>query len=164
MKARVGVLGMAAVAIVAAPALASHGKAGLWDITVKMSMPNMPQIPPDQLAKMKAMGVTVPNGNTMTVSHCMTPAEVAADTPPQMNQNQDCSMKNIKTSGGQFSADMVCNGADMKGNGHLSVNYDSDSHYAGQMTFAGMSHGHQAVMTNNFEGRWVSASCGTVGH
>jgi hypothetical protein len=161
-------IGYAAVAIgvVALPlaAVASHGKAGLWDITVSMRMDSAPQIPPDQLAKMKAMGIIVPNGNTMTVQHCMTAAEVAADKPPQMQRNKNCSMQNIKTSGGVYSADMVCSGADMTGNGHFQVTYDSDSHYAGEMTFSGTSHGHPAAMTNSFEGKWVSASCGNVGH
>ncbi|MGH6872291.1 MAG: DUF3617 domain-containing protein [Rhizomicrobium sp.] len=164
MRAGVWAAGIAAVAIVAVPALASHGKAGLWDVTVKMSMPNMPQMPPDQIAKMKAMGVSVPNGNTMTVQHCMTEAEVTADTPPQMQQNKDCSMQNMKQSGGSFSAEMVCNGPDMQGSGHFQVTYDSDSHYSGSMAFSGVSHGHPTTMTNNFEGHWVSASCGNVGH
>lgn len=164
MRARVWTLGLAVVALAAAPALANHGKAGLWDVTITMSMPNMPKIPPDQLAKMRAMGVNVPTGNTMTVQHCMSAAEVAADNPPQMQQSNDCSMENVKSSGGAFNADMVCKGPEMQGNGHFQVSYDSDSHYAGQMTFSGMSHGHPATMTNSFDGKWVSASCGNVGH
>jgi hypothetical protein len=165
MKAMFG-YAVLAVAVVALPisAVASHGKAGLWDITVSMKMANAPQIPPDQLAKMKAMGITIPNGNTMTVQHCMTQAEVAADKPPQMQRNKDCAMQNIKSSGGAYSADMVCSGPDMTGNGHFQVSYDSDSHYAGQMTFSGTSHGHPAAMTNSFNGKWVSADCGNVGH
>jgi hypothetical protein len=156
-----------AVGMVALPlaALADHGKAGLWDVTVMMKMANAPQISPEQMAKMKAMGITIPNGNTMTVQHCMTAAEVAADKPPQMQRNQDCSMQNVKMSGGMFSADMVCNGKDMTGNGHVAVTYDSaNTHYTGQMTFSGMSHGQPANMTNSFEGRWVKADCGNVGH
>ena len=165
MKKALGfaLLGLGVVALPLA-AVASHGKVGLWDVTVTMKMENAPQIPPDQLAKMKAMGITVPNNNTMTVQHCMTAAEVAADKPPQMQHNKDCTMQNIKQSGNNYSADMVCSGADMTGNGHFSVSYDSDAHYAGKMTFSGTSHGHLTAMTNVFEGRWVSASCGNVGH
>jgi hypothetical protein len=160
------VLGLLAAGIVALPvaALASHGKVGLWDVTVSMSMPNMPKIPPDQLAKMKAMGVTVPNGNTMTVQHCMTAQEVSAEEPPQMHQSRDCNMENVKTSGGLYSADMVCKGPDMTGNGHLVVTYGSDTAYDGKMTFSGMSHGHPETMTNTFSGRWIKADCGDVGH
>jgi hypothetical protein len=161
---RIVALGVIAVLALPVAALANHGKAGLWDVTVMMNMPDMPKIPPDQLAKMKAMGISIPNGNAMTVQHCMTAAEVAADRPPQMQHNQDCAMQNVHASGGIFSADMVCNGADMKGNGHLEVSYDADTHYKGQMTFSGVSHGHPANMTNKFEGKWVSADCGNVGH
>ncbi|HEX3674226.1 MAG TPA: DUF3617 domain-containing protein [Rhizomicrobium sp.] len=160
------VLGLLAVGLAAVPvaALASHGKVGLWDITVSMSMPNMPQIPPDQLAKMKAMGVTIPNGNTMTVQHCMTAQEVAADEPPQMHQSQDCNMQNVKMTGGMYSADMVCKGSEMTGSGHLAVIYNNDTQYSGKMTFSGMTHGRPETMTNTFSGHWIKADCGDVGH
>ena len=145
-------------------ALASHGKAGLWNVTVKLSMPNMPQIPPDQLAKMQAMGVHVPNGNTMNVQHCMTAAEVASDKPPQIQRNKDCALQNVSVSHGTFTGDMVCTGADMQGTGHITVSYDSDTHYAGQMIFAGTAHRRPANITNSFEGTWVSADCGASAH
>jgi hypothetical protein len=163
---RIVAFGALAVGIVALPmaALAGHGKAGLWDVTVMMNMPNMPQIPPEQMAKMKAMGINIPNSHAMTVQHCMTAAEVAAERPPQMQHNGSCSQENVKFQNGTFTADMVCNGADMQGSGHVTVTYDSDTHYAGQMTFEGTSHGHPASMTNRFEGKWVSADCGTIGH
>jgi tetratricopeptide (TPR) repeat protein len=132
-------------------ALASHGKVGLWDITVEMNMPN-------------AMGVQPPNGNTMTSQHCMTAAEVSSDKPPAMTHNKDCSMQNVNVSGGTYAADMVCSGPDMQGNGHVSTAFDSDTHYSGQMTFTGTAHGHPVDMTNSFEGKWVSADCGDVGH
>jgi hypothetical protein len=165
MKAvRAIVFGALAVGILPMAALASHGKVGLWNVTVKMSMPNMPQIPPDQLAKMQAMGVHVPNNSTMTVQHCMTAAEVASDKPPQMQHNKNCAMQNLNFSHGTFTGDMVCTGEDMQGTGHITVSYDSDTHYAGQMTFAGTAHGHPANITNDFEGSWVSADCGTAAH
>ncbi len=154
--------------VVALPfaAMADHGKAGLWDITVSMKLANMPKIPPDQLAKMKAMGITIPNMSTMTVQHCMTAAEVAADKPPQMQRsNKDCAMQDIKMYGGHYTADMVCKGPDMNGSGHFDVGYDAGgTHYMGKMTFVGTTHGHVADMTNTFEGHWIKADCGSVGH
>jgi len=160
----VWVSGALALGIAALPlaALASHGKVGLWDITVKMSMPNMPKIPPDQIAKMRAMGVHISDDNTVTTQHCMTAEEVAADRPPQMQHQKDCSMQNIKSGGGSFSAEMVCTGAEMQGSGHVTVAYDSDAHYSGQMTFAGTAHGHPASMTNSFEGKWISGDCSAM--
>jgi hypothetical protein len=158
--------GALAVGIVAMPmtSLASHGKVGLWNVTMKMSLPDMPRIPPDQLAKMQAMGVHVPNGSAITFQHCMTPAEVAADKPPQLQRNKNCAMQGINVSRGTFTADMVCTGADMQGTGHITASYDSDTHYAGQMIFTGTAHGHPASITNSFEGTWVSADCGASAH
>jgi len=164
MKA-VWAVGVLAVGIVALPlaAMASHGKVGLWEITLNVNLPNMPKIPPDQLAKMQAMGVHMPNGNTIVTQHCMTAAEVAADRPPVQHQ-KDCAMQNEKMGGGSFSADMVCTGVEMQGSGHFNVSYDSDTHYVGEMTFSGTAHGHAATMTNKFEGKWVSADCGATTH
>jgi hypothetical protein len=163
---RVLSLGVLAIGIVALPmaALASHGKVGLWNVTIKVSMANMPQIPPDQLAKMQAMGVHVPNGSTMSVQHCMTAAEVASDKPPQMQHNDNCAMQNVSFSRGMFTADMVCTGKDMQGTGHVTATYDSDTHYTGHMAFNGTAHGHSANISNSVEGTWMSADCGTVGH
>jgi hypothetical protein len=154
----------AGVVLVPLAALADHGKAGLWSVTVRMSMPDMPQIPPEQLAKMQAMGIHMPTGNGMTTQHCMTAEEVKADRPPPMAHTKDCTMQNISITGGSFKGDMVCSGEEMQGNGHISVSYDSNTHYAGQMTFTGTAHGHPANMTNNFEGTWLSADCGGVAH
>ena len=162
-KLRLAICSAGLVALSSA-ALADHGKPGLWNITTKMTMANMPQIPPEQLAKMQAMGIHMPGGNEMTTQHCMTAAEVKMDRPPLTGHAKDCTMQNLSVTGSSVKADMVCSSGDMQGNGHLSVSYDSDTHYAGQMTFVGTAHGHPANMTNSFEGTWLSADCGSVAH
>ncbi|MGD0191310.1 MAG: DUF3617 domain-containing protein [Rhizomicrobium sp.] len=163
LRLRLVVCGAALLAL-SSTALADHGKAGLWNITSKMTMANMPQIPPDKLAKMQAMGIQMPTGNSVTTQHCMTAAEVKMDRPPLTGHAKDCTLQNLSISGAAVKADMVCSTGDMQGNGHLSVSYDSDTHYAGQMTFVGTAHGHPADMTNSFEGTWLSADCGSVAH
>lgn len=173
---RVLYVGAVAAGVLALPiaAFASHGKAGLWDVTVTMSMggaamqmPDLSKLPPDQRAmveaQMKKNGVSM-NGNTVSSQHCMTAAEVATDKPPTMGHMKDCTVQNMKFAGGAMTADTVCSGADMTGNGHMSVSYSDDSHYSGKMTFNGTSHGHPVNMTNTFEGHWVSADCGGVTH
>ena len=161
MAIRAGlILGAAAIAPVVA--LASHGKAGLWEITTRMSMPNMmAAIPPDQMARMQAMGVHMPNGQTFTTQHCMTAEEVAQDKPPPMRNTQDCTTTNVTHDAHAMNVDMVCKG-EMDGQGHLTLNYDSDEHYSGSYTFTGTAHGHPASMSNSFEGKWISADCGSV--
>lgn len=142
-------------------ALGSHGKAGLWEVTTHMNMPGMSaQIPPEALARMRAMGVHMPDSQTITARHCMTAADVASDRPPPMHNPKDCAMTNMSHDAHSFTADMTCSG-EMEGRGHFSVAYDSDEHYSGSYTFNGTAHGHPQNMTTSFEGRWVSPDCGS---
>ncbi|HEY3638342.1 MAG TPA: DUF3617 domain-containing protein [Rhizomicrobium sp.] len=144
-------------------AQAAHGKAGLWEITTHMSMPGMAaQIPPEALARMKAMGMSMPGNQTFTAQHCMTADEVAQDKPPPMRNSQDCSTSNVTHDAHTFNVDMVCKGDNMVGQGHATVTYDSDEHYSGSFSFTGTAHGHPANMTNSFDGKWISADCGSV--
>ncbi|HEX3665970.1 MAG TPA: DUF3617 domain-containing protein [Rhizomicrobium sp.] len=158
---RIG-LGLSVLALPAA-ALAGHGKVGLWEITTHMSMPGMAaQIPPEAMARMKAMGMQMPGNQTFTTQHCMTAEEVAQDKPPPIRNTQDCAMSNYAHDAHSVSVDMVCKGENMIGQGRVSVAYDSDSHYSGSFTFTGTAHGHPANMTDSFEGKWVSADCGSA--
>jgi hypothetical protein len=138
--------GVAAAAMIAmtGSAFADHGKAGLWQVTTKASMPGMA-------------------ARNFSSQQCMTEAEVKADKLPQNSENKQCKMINQKVSGNSFSADMVCTG-DTKGTGHMSVVYDGNTHYSGQMTMAMNADGHAMNMTNTFEGKWVSADCGKAAH
>ena len=148
------------IAAVSSAALAAHGKPGLWQITTKMDMAGMPQLTPEQAAKMKAMGVHIPTD--FTVTHCMTPEEAAMIKPPPMGRpghEQDCKMQNMKTDGSSVSADMVCNSKDMKGGGHFALTYDSTEHYTGKVTMNVDSHGHHVVSNVSFAARWLSADC-----
>lgn len=158
--------GVAALVLAAVPAIAGHGKAGLWGVTVTMNMagmPDMSKLPPEAQAAMRAHGVTMGGGHTMTVQHCMTQAEVDANKPPPMRNQKDCKMTNIKAGGQTFSADMVCTG-EMNANGHFDIAYDSPEHYTGKVSFTGTQDGHPINSTTTMEGRWVSADCKGVTH
>jgi len=159
--------GVAAVALVAAPALAGHGKAGLWDVTVTTNaggaaMPDMSKLSPEAQAMMRARGMTM-NGHTITVQHCMTQSEVDANNPPAMRNQKECKIANSRISGNAFSADMTCSG-EMTGTGHMEVTYDSPEHYAGKSTMSGTVNGHPMSTSTTFEGRWVGADCKGVTH
>jgi hypothetical protein len=162
MRVRFVAAGLALAMALPGVALAGPGKAGLWEVSTKMS--GMPQMPPDQMAKMKAMGMQMPADHVFTTQHCVTPEEAAATKPPPMGRNKECQMGKMNASGSTVSGDMTCTGAEMTGTGHFQVSYDSPQHYSGQMTFNGQSHGQPMNMTNSFEGKWLSASCGTVSH
>jgi len=159
--------GLAVIAIATVPvtAIAGHGKAGLWSVTTNMGgMPQMqmPQMTPEQMQQMQAMGVHMPQSGPhgMTTQYCMTEAEVNADGPPPSLQKQ-CKMENMHVTGNTMSADMVCTG-EMQGRGHMTVTYDGPEHYSGKMAFTGSAGGQTRNVTDTFDGKWLSPNCGSV--
>ncbi|MDB5986014.1 MAG: hypothetical protein JWR16_1067 [Nevskia sp.] len=160
-------LSIAALALVAAPLTAAawtHGKPGLWATTVEMSFSKggPPPIAPEQLEKMKQMGIKLPFGEPVTTNICITPEQAAQDQPPKPPQRDNsCQTQNLQKSGNSFSGDLVCNGA-MNGSGHFQSTYLSDESYAGTMDFAGTSKHGEVAMNNKFSGKWLSADCGSV--
>jgi len=158
-------LGTAILAGASSPALAMHAKPGEWQVSMKMNMSGIPQIPPAQLAKMRAMGIRLPmGGDTITVTHCMTPSEAAMDKIPAMSKEHQkyCTTQNLKTSADSMSADMVCTGK-VQGGGHMQVQFDSPEHYAGKVSMSFNANGHPMSSTNTFEAKWLSADC-KAGH
>jgi hypothetical protein len=154
---------LAAAVLVAASgtALALHGKAGLWSVSVKVDMAGMPQIPPEQLAKMNAMGIHIPiGGDTITTTHCVTPAEAAMDKIPTMPKEHEkyCAVQNLKSSADGMSADMVCTGK-VEGSGHMTFRFDSPEHYAGRVSLDAVMNGHPMKSVTSFDAHWVSADC-----
>lgn len=154
------------LALLATPvvALAGHGKPGLWRITMKMggqtpAMPDMSQIPPEALARMKAMGMSMPGGpgGGMTLTRCRTPQEVAQDRPPTSG-GRDCTVSNIQVGPGGMSADTTCHG-DFEGVGHVRFTWDSDEHFAGEVHMTGSAHGHPIDRSETIEGQWLSSDC-----
>jgi hypothetical protein len=163
MRTRHWTIGLSAVALLLAPgtAFAAHGKAGLWNVSTTMSMANV-QIPPEAMARMKAMGMQMPMGQTFTSQICMTQADVDADAPPPMSRNESgCASKVTSQTASSMTAEMICNG-DMKGTGQMQIRYSGAEHYAGSYSFKGSMNGRPADMSSSFKGNWVKADCGTV--
>lgn len=167
MKAGFGILATsmlagAAMALLSGPALAAHGKVGLWNVTVTMSGRGMPNIPAAARAQMKAHGIGTPNDHTISARHCMTAEEVASDRLSLKGPTgQGCSLTDLKTAGHTLTGNMVCNGK-VKGEGHIAITYDTPEHYSGSMAFAGSAGGPPLHMTYNYEGHWLKADCGNV--
>ena len=148
-------------------AYAGHGKVGLWSMTVSMdgqnAMPDMSKLPSEAQARMRAMGMSM-TGNSVSVQHCMTASEVAANVPHlDQRTEKNCKISNLKTTSNTMSADLVCSG-DYTGTGHMQYTFDGDSHYMGEVSMDGMSNGHPMHNHEKIEGRWVSADCGSVTH
>jgi hypothetical protein len=158
----------AAIAAIPLTTLAyTHGKPGLWEVTTQLNFTKggpMAQIPPDKLAMMKQMGIQLPgSGQPFTTRMCVTPEQAAADSPPPPDRQHQCQIQNLKRDGHTFNADLVCNGDEMQGSGHMTVSYDGDEHYSGSMQFSGTSqHAGAVEMNNQVSGQWQGADCGTV--
>jgi hypothetical protein len=150
-----------AVATMPVSALAGHIRAGLWEMKEHLHMPMAAMIPPEQMARMRAMGVQMPTDRTTTISYCVSAADAANDKPPPVH-NRDCAMSNMIYTARTFSANMVCVGSEMQGQGHVSVSFDGDQHYSGSYAANMSVGGRTADISNSFEARWISADCGDV--
>jgi hypothetical protein len=80
-------------------------KAGKWEYTAQLALPNMPKLPP---------GVTLPpniqagpNGMKVTNTHCITPDEAAPDARPP-GQNSKCTRDKWDRDGGTVRWAMTC--------------------------------------------------------
>jgi hypothetical protein len=152
------------VLLVPAVAWAAHGRAGLWNISTTMQMPNMPQMPPEALAMMKARGMSMPGmGGAPVVSQiCMTQEEVNADKPPQMKNNEmNCTTKVLNQTSSSVTAETTCHGR-MEGVGRSQVSWRGNDHYEGTYSFKGSMEGRPQEMTSHFAGDFVKADCGSV--
>jgi Protein of unknown function (DUF3617) len=165
MRLRVGMFGacVLALGIAAGPALALHGKAGLWQLSVRMNMANL-NIPPEQLTKMKAMGINLPNSQTISATHCMTPDEVSLDRPINTHSSKNCTFSKSVVQGDAIDVDLTCSAGNTQETGHISVTYDGNEHFVGDTRFTGTANGHTTDVSTHIEGRWLSPDCGKVTH
>jgi hypothetical protein len=137
-------------------------RAGEWAVEVKVSQQGGPQIAPDELAKMKKLGIATPfAGEPIMVTQCIT-AEMAAADKPFTNDPDDpnrCQVVNAQRSGNRVAGEMVCTG-DMQGKGPFVMDLESDTAYRGQWTVTGVSRAMGAVeQVTEIKGRWIRAAC-----
>ena len=154
-------------------ALSAEPRPGLWTMTMTsdlsgMEIPEMPEMSPEVLAQMEAMGIQLPNMDfsqprTTTVQTCITPEDIANQDQFDMGEemDDDCRQENLQTSDTGMSMDLVCTGT-MNGTGRIEYVFESDTSYSETMNFQGTSGGQVANMNNTMEGNWVSADCGNV--
>jgi hypothetical protein len=158
MHHRVFVAALAATVLTAAPALADHGKVGLWNVTSSTEVALSPKL----VAQMKRSGMTMPGAQPITVQMCMSKEEVASNTPPHLDRGATgCDTKLASQTAGSMRASMICKGQ-MKGTGSIEVNYKGAEHYTGSYSFKGTSYGKPTSMKTTFKGDWVKADCGKV--
>jgi hypothetical protein len=162
------VSGLIATTILLAPvaAWAAHGRAGLWNIstTMDMAMPQMPQMPPEAMAMMKARGMKMPGmgGAPIVTQICMTQEEVTADRIPSMNNREEnCTTKVLSQTITSVTAETTCHGR-MEGMGRMQMTWRGNDHYEGTFSFKGSMEGRPHQMTTRYTGDFVRVDCGSV--
>ncbi len=165
-KAMMYVLTLALVSTTSSALAAGHMKPGLWEMSMKSDMmKKMPKMPPEQLAKMREMGLNIPDrqdGGVVT-KVCMTKEMTDRDQPPHSNHGQaGCEAKNMQQSDSGYSLELVCDGENMKGVGKVKGTYSGNNSFASTYDFKGVSHGKPVEQHMESSGKWLSADCGSV--
>src|SRR5665213_1122844 len=108
-------LALALSPLAALPALAAHGKVGLWNVTSSTEV----ALPPQLAAQMKRSGMTMPGAQPMTVQMCMSKEEVASNAPPHLDSGATgCNTRLVSQTAQAMRANIVCKGP-MKGTGSI---------------------------------------------
>lgn len=145
-------------------ALAGHGKAGLWKITISVDDTHMGSLSTADQAQLRAKGLDVNSANTLVAERCMSAAEVASNSiAAGASQSPGCSFKDLGMQDQTYRGELVCT-QEPKGHGQMRITYDKPEHYTGTMLFSGASGGQAVTLTYRYNGQWVSADCGKVQH
>jgi Protein of unknown function (DUF3617) len=139
-----------------------HRKAGLWEITSKMTWQKSPF--PENMPGMPNMAAAM--GGPHTAQVCITQDMIdkyGAPMPP--SRNNECKAENMKMSDHGMTADWVCNGS-MKGKGTVESSWTDENHSTSKVHFAGtMQMGPQpkdVEWTSDSTSVYKGADCGNV--
>jgi hypothetical protein len=158
MKKSVWLCGVACVLASTAPAFAAS-KPGLWDVNMNMQLANAPQIPPEAMAQMRALGMAIPGlGAPIRTQVCITPAEAAKDEPPPP---RGCRHQNVRRNGAVIAGDLVCQG-ELEGTGTFEATVASEEQFRTTFNFKGTRGGQPAEFSADMQGQWRGADCGNV--
>ena len=141
-------------------------KPGLWEITMQSeAMQSMPKIPPEQIERMRKMGVELPQlqDGAIVSKVCITPERAQREQWLQANRHaNDCTTGTPQAQGNSYTADIVCNGPNVKGKGTLKASFASDASFSSSSTFNGTVGGQPVKDHSVTSGKWLSADCGAV--
>jgi hypothetical protein len=141
-------------------------KPGLWEMTIKSdAMKNVPKIPPEQMKKMREMGITIPQMQDGGIVNkvCISKEMAERNDTPQFSQKESgCQSKNHQRSGNSYSMDIVCDGPDMKGTGKVRGTNSGGDRFTSTYDFKGTAHGQPVTHKQETSGKWLSADCGSV--
>lgn len=141
-------------------------KAGLWEVTTESGMmKSMPKISPEQMAQMRKLGIDMSQLQTGAIVNkiCVTKEMAERQELPQMDDKESgCAMKNQQQKGMSYTADMICNGPEMKGKGVVKTIFTDDRSFNVSSDFKGTIGGMPVNEQTTTSGKWLGANCGSV--
>jgi hypothetical protein len=137
------------------------GKAGLWNAAMTMQLASAPQIPPEALAQMRALGIAIPGmgGAPIRTQVCMSPEQAAANSPPPPQNG--CRNQNIQVNGNTITGELVCTG-EMSGTGTFTFTQVNADEMRNNFTFKGTNRGQPADFSADMVLTYANANCGNV--
>jgi hypothetical protein len=144
---------------------ADQMRPGLWEMHMQSdAMRGMPSIPPEQQEQMRRMGIPVPKmqNEGIVTEVCITKEMAQSQSVPHMSEQTGCEIENQKRSGNQYSADIVCDGSQMKGKGRVKGSMKSAGQVESTYEFEGTVEGRPVKHQQVSSGRWIAADCGKV--
>ena len=145
---------------------AAQTRPGLWEMTIKSdAFKNIPALPPEQLQKMREMGLNIPqmqDGGVVS-NVCITKEMAARDDAAQMKQKESgCQSRNYQRSVNAYTLDIVCDGPDIKGAGKMKGIHSGSERFSSTYYFKGTAHGQAVNHRQESSGKWLAADCGSV--
>lgn len=140
---------------------------GLWHMRASSNLFALAeQIPPQQMQGLSDLarqyGFTVPkihNGEAES-DVCVTPKMAAQPIPPSFyNTESGCEARNAVRNGDHFSADIVCDGADVQGQGQAEATLNSPESFSGVTLFKGLVRGVPVDDRAQTSGQWIAGTC-----
>ena len=161
------VLGIAVLLPMSLPvSAADQMRPGLWEMQMQSdALRNMPAIPPQQLEQMRSMGIEVPNiqNNSIVTKVCIPKEMAERQQVPMIDKEQTgCEMEDYSRSGSQYSANIVCDGPQMKGKGVVKGKLLGEDRFESTYDFDGTIDGQPVKHKQTSSGKWIAANCGNV--
>jgi hypothetical protein len=161
----------ASLLLSAAAHAAEHAiRPGLWEMTTTSDLLKLvPHLPPDRMQQLRELarqnGIAMPDiqNGAATSKVCITQVMADRKIPPNLaDRDSGCAANNVTRNGNSYSAELVCNGPRVKGNGRAEGAFSSAESFSGRTTFKGEVQGTPVDERAETSGRWIAANCGSV--
>lgn len=153
-------------------ALSAHAadhplRSGTWEITASSNLLGLvEQVPPDQRRQLgnlaKQYGFVMPDIKDGAASSrvCVTPDMAKQNVlPTSYHRQSGCEARNTQRIGNQVTADIICDGAQIKGQGRVEATLNTPDTFTGKTSFKGLVHGVAVDEQANTSGRWITETC-----